>query len=54
MTYAKVVIQETADGWDVTATDADVIVSTQGDKVYVSVAPDKAATAQPLDVTLAG
>ena len=54
MTYAKVVIEQTADGWDVTATDADVIVSTQADKVYVSVAPDTDDQSKPLDVSLAG
>lgn len=51
---AKVVIEQNAEGgWDVTSTDASrVIVSTQGENVYVSVGPDKGSP-KPLDVQLA-
>ena len=50
---AVVLIEETAKGWDVTVTDGDnVLIRTEGDKIYVSVAPDDDDKPSPLDVTL--
>ena len=48
---AKVVIEQTADGWDVHITDAeDVVVRTVGPRITVAVVPDN--DPQPLAVTL--
>ena len=50
---AVVLIEETTTGWDVTVTDGDnVLIRTEGDKVYVSVAPDDDDHAKPLAVSL--
>ena len=49
---AEVVIQQTADGWNVHIIHADdVVVRTVGPRITVAVVPDE--TTKPLDVTLA-
>ena len=50
---AHVEIEQTEGGWDVTVNEAEnVLVRTDGDKIYVSVAPDDDKAAQPLAVSL--
>lgn len=52
---AKVTAEKTDTGWDVLASDADVIrVVTDGDKVFISVVPEDDEPIQmPLAVSLA-
>lgn len=55
MSNAKVVIQQTPEGWSVEATEADdVIVTTSGNSVIVAVHPDDddGGHGKPLDVAL--
>ena len=50
---ASVLIEQTDGGWDVTVKEGEsVLVRTDGNKVYVSVAPDDDGT-KPLAVQLA-
>lgn len=49
----RVVIEQTANGWKVEATNGDdVVVETSGSGIFVAVHPDDDDTATPLDVTL--
>lgn len=50
---AEVVVNQTADGWDVHITDAeDVVVRTIGKRITVAIIPDDDAAEEPLRVTL--
>jgi hypothetical protein len=51
---ARIVVEQTADGWNVTVTNGEnVVVRTAGARVTVAVVPDDDdTTTQPLDVTL--